>query len=137
MFSDLDEGKILKAIHQVEAHTSGEIVIHVCEKASEDILKSAKNFFRQKRLYHSRYHNNVLIFIAKQNRALAIYADHGIHQLVEPAYWHELVRALQEAFKQKEYVAGLITCIEQIGKLLEKHFPETSGDKGLQEKNIV
>jgi uncharacterized membrane protein len=123
MFLDLDEAKINKAILKVETETTAKIIVHVRPKASRDILKAAQNYFHQTQLSHSQHHANVLIFIAAENHALAIYADHGIHQLVNPTFWHEQVQALQAAFKKGSYNAGLVAAIKQIGTLLQEKFP--------------
>ena len=82
--------------------------------------------------------NAVLIYVATKDRQLAVYGDEGIHQKVGLAYWDFEVKKMISAFSKDDCAAGIVQCVEDIGKALQHHFPyNKSTDKNELPDDIV
>lgn len=123
--SEADKDFIGKAIGEAEKQTSGEIRVYVEGKCKlDDPLKRASELFAELNMFATKEHNGVLVYVAVNDRKLAIYGDHGIHSRVGDDFWNEAVRKMVEIYKNQNTIAdGIIHVIEQIGIALKQHFP--------------
>lgn len=67
--------------------------------------------------------NGVLVYVAVEDRKLAIYADQGIYDKVGVEFWYNQVQEMTAQFKEENYVQGMSVVIAEIGKALTHHFP--------------
>jgi uncharacterized membrane protein len=71
----------------------------------------------------TRDHNGILFFVVPSRRRFAVIGDEGIHQKVGQEFWEKLVAAMSEDFKAGKFNEGLVSGIEEAGRLLRVHFP--------------
>jgi uncharacterized membrane protein len=90
-FLTADEKKaIVAAIKDAEMRTSGEIRVHI-EKTTSGLssLEKAKAVFAKQGMQKTKDRNGVIIYIAYQSKAFAIWGDEGIHHQVGDAFWQD------------------------------------------------
>jgi uncharacterized membrane protein len=127
---DAEEGAVLAAIRAFENRTSGELVVHLCDRTREaDILEAAKRTFERLGLTATRDRNAVLFFVAVGERRLAVLGDQGIHERVGPDFWHAVVGAVAPRFQEARFGAGLVAGIVAAGEALAAHFPPRPDDR--------
>jgi uncharacterized membrane protein len=128
-FSQSDKNRILEAIQEAEKQTSGEIRVHADTKCSGDPVQNAVAQFERLKMHETKDRNGVLIYIATEDRKLAIIGDQHINEKVSSDYWETTKNQLITAFKKGEYVTGITEAIADVGKKLKVHFPYLSDDK--------
>ena len=128
-FSQSDKNRILEAIQEAEKQTSGEIRVHADTKCSGDPVQNAIAQFERLKMHETKDRNGVLIYIATEDRKLAIIGDQNINEKVSSDYWETTKNQLITAFKKGEYVTGITEAIADVGKKLKVHFPYLSDDK--------
>ncbi|MDX2286755.1 MAG: TPM domain-containing protein [Bacteroidia bacterium] len=128
-FSEAEDRAIVAAIRAAEAETSGEIRVHLEDRApGGDAYRRAWQLFGQLGMHQTAARNGVLIYFAIEDHKFAIFADQGIHQVVPPGYWDEIARQMQARFREKEFAEGLAGGIVRIGGYLKQYFPRQSRD---------
>lgn len=88
----------------------------------------AVQVFSDLRVWDTEANNGVLIYLLLADHDVEIIADRGIHAKVGPAGWEEVCRVMEKAFREGRFEEGAKQGIEAVGRLLERHFPKTSGD---------
>jgi uncharacterized membrane protein len=73
--------------------------------------------------------NGVLIYLAIEDRQLAILGDAGINQKVPIDFWNKIKDLMIANFKQGNYTEGLTEGILLAGEQLKKQFPYQKDDK--------
>lgn len=96
----------------------------------------ARRQFLENNLHHTKGESGVLIFIAEAEHYVEIIADRGIDQHVPQQQWQSIVDALTAAIRRGDTQQGLITCIEDCGKILAEHVPAT-GEKNELPNHLV
>ncbi|HYJ64438.1 MAG TPA: TPM domain-containing protein, partial [Parafilimonas sp.] len=82
--------------------------------------------------------NAVLVYVAKQHRQLAVFADEGIYNKAGKEFWDNAVLIMLKEFKKENYAEGLIEVIQKIGHSLKTHFPyDGATDKNELPDDIV
>ena len=128
--SQLDHERIVRAIKEVEAKTSGELRVYIQRgKFEEDALARAQKKFLELGMQKTRERNAVLIFVAPREQKFAVVGDEGIHQKCGAQFWQELVEKMRRHFQQEEFTDALVEAIESTGQLLARYFPKSS-DRG-------
>ena len=127
--SKLDDPKILQAIQQAEARSSGEIRVFVSAKKVTDPVAVAKAHFVRLGMEKTRERNGVLIYFAPRSRKFAVVGDVGVHALCGDGLWQEVAAAMASHLKQEEYTQALLAAIERVGGVLASHFPRQPNDK--------
>jgi uncharacterized membrane protein len=123
-FSKEEQQQMIEAIRKAERMTSGEVRLFVESRCSymDAVDRAAELFFRLE-MDETDDHNAVLVYVAMDDRQLAVVGDAGIHQKVGNEYWNEEVQKMISNFNQHNYAAGLVEIISDIGQALTKHFP--------------
>lgn len=128
--SQLDHERIVKAIKELEAKTSGEVRVYVQRgKFPEEALVRAQKKFLELGMEKTRERNAVLIFVAPREQKFAVVGDEGIHQKCGAQFWEELVEKMRRHFQEEEFTDALVEAIESTGQLLARFFPKSS-DRG-------
>ena len=128
--SQLDHERIVKAIKELEAKTSGEVRVYIQRgKFQEEALTRAEKKFIELGMQKTRERNAVLIFVAPREQKFAVVGDEGIHQKCGAQFWQELVEKMRRHFQQEEFTDALVEAIESTGQLLGRYFPKSS-DRG-------
>lgn len=123
LFTPDDEQRLVEAIAAAEMQTSGEVKVHIDRRCRGDALQRAQELFGALQLHKTQQRNGVLIYIATDDRKLAILGDEGIHSHVESDFWQAEVDLLTEYFGRGEFRDGLLRVIHEIGQKLSEAYP--------------
>ncbi len=127
-FNDDEKTKIVTAIQQAEAKTSGEIRVHIDKTRAADSLRHAKDIFEKIGMTKTRLRNGVLIYINPANKSVTIIGDGGIDEKVEDGFWDGLAYSTAGKFRGGKYIDGVLDAIKTIGDELKTKFPRRSDD---------
>lgn len=119
---------VVAAIALAEKETSGEIRIHMENYCRGNALERAVSLFAKLGMHNTIAHNGVIIYIAVKDRKVAIYGDKGIHEQVHDDFWQTEIQTILNHFREKQYKAGLIKVVEDVGEKLRQHFPFHADD---------
>ncbi len=119
-----DKQMLVQAIQAAEKTTSGEIRVYVESRTKKgDALSRATEIFFKNKMNATKERNGVLVYVAVEDRKLAIYADQGIYDKVGVEFWYSQVQEMTSHFKEENYVKGMSVVIAEIGKETTHHFP--------------
>jgi uncharacterized membrane protein len=121
--------RIADAITDAERHTTGEICVHVTPRCRGDVMKRAVKTFNRLHLYTTKRRNAVLIFIAYEDRKLAILGDTAMNEAVPEGFWDGEVEELTNYLKAGRPVDGLCAIIARMGERLSEYFPGERDDE--------
>ena len=127
--SQLQHDRIIQAIHAAESKTSGEIRVLIERgKLKSDPLEAAQRKFHRLSMHKTRERNAVLIFVAPRVHKFAVVGDNAIHEKCGGEFWQRVVERMRMRFQNEKFSDALVEAIEEIGTVLESHFPKTSDD---------
>jgi uncharacterized membrane protein len=119
-----DKQMLVQAIQAAEKTTSGEIRVYVESRTKKgDALSRATEIFFKNKMNATKERNGVLVYVAVEDRKLAIYADQGIYDKVGVEFWYSQVQEMTSHFKEENYIKGMSVVIAEIGNALTNHFP--------------
>ena len=121
--STIEEQEVIEAIRLAEKNTSGEIRIHLENTFKGDIESRALEVFSILKMHNTRLQNGVLIYVAVQNKAFAIFGDKGINDVVPTDFWKNTKTIIGNQFKSGNYMQGLVDGVLHAGEQLKQHFP--------------
>ncbi|MEI6311392.1 MAG: TPM domain-containing protein [Bacteroidota bacterium] len=123
ILSESERTRLVDAIKRVEETTIAEIKIHIDNLCKDDVLVKAASVFASLGMDKTTTKTGVLIYVACQDRKMAILADSNIHQKVKANYWDDLVAQCINYMKQEKYFEGLNHVLHSLEKDLSSHFP--------------
>ncbi|MCB2149420.1 MAG: TPM domain-containing protein [Deltaproteobacteria bacterium] len=94
----------------------------------EEVEEAAVNGFFRKGLYRTRDANGVLLFISILEHKVWLLADKGIHEKISQDEWNRLVGRVTAGIRKGQGAEAICNAIEDIGDLLQTHFPIKPGD---------
>ena len=120
--------RISNKIKEMEKTTAGEICVSIKEKRSllekrKSVRELAEKEFFKLGVANTRDKTGILIFLLLANRSFYILADSGINEKVPLGTWDKIKDEIQKNFSHGEFCKGIIFGIEEVGKILSKHFP--------------
>jgi uncharacterized membrane protein len=71
----------------------------------------------------------VLIYLAAEDRKLAVVGDAGIHARAGDALWREVSARMVERLRQGTPRAAITGAIEELGRALATHYPRRPDDR--------
>jgi len=80
-------------------------------------------------VWDTENNNGVLIYLLLADKKVEIIADRNINKVVGQEEWQRICLLMQTEFKAGRFGKGVVTGIEEIGLLLEQHFPYTKDDQ--------
>jgi uncharacterized membrane protein len=128
----INDDKVKAAIVAAERQTSGEIRVSVSRFFWGHVQRAAEKAFTRLGMRATRDRNGILFFVVPSRRRFAVIGDEGIHQKVGQDFWDKLVAAMADDFKLGKFNEGLVSGIEEAGRLLGVHFP-FQGEKDVNE----
>lgn len=128
LFTELEKQQIVAAIKEAEKNTSGEIRVHIERKCKEDVLDHAAFMFEELEMHQTELRNGVLIYLAVEDRQLAILGDAGINLKVPKGFWDATRDVMINEFKHGNFAKGLSDGIIKAGEQLKTHFPYQKDD---------
>jgi len=123
LFTPEQQQQIVESIQEAEKNTSGEIRVHIEKKCNGDVLDCAAFLFEKLEMHKTELRNGVLIYLAVEDKKLAILGDVGINLKVPKGFWDEIKDHMVDNFKKGEFTKGLAEGIIMAGEQLEQHFP--------------
>lgn len=142
-FSAHDLDAIEQAIARAEQHHGGQIMFAVEGALSINELwhgktahDKAHEVFLQCGCWDTEHNNGVLIYLLLADRDFVIIADRGIHRYVGKAGWEAVCQQMEQAFRNGQFLQGVLYGIETVGALLQRHFPRSDGNE-IPNKPIV
>src|SRR5207302_6807427 len=128
--SRLEHDRIVQAIRDAEAKTSGEIRVYIQRgKLAGDPLTAAQKKFRRLGMHRTADRNAVLIFIAPRAHKFAVVGDKAIHEKCGDEFWQRVVDEMRAHFQNEKFSHALVETIQEIGKVLASHFPKTATNR--------
>jgi uncharacterized membrane protein len=73
--------------------------------------------------------NGVLVYVAVEDRKLAVIGDEGIHRAVGEDYWRGLVGDVLAHMRDRRPRDGLTHAVGEIGEALARFFPRRPDDR--------
>jgi len=129
-FPPQDMTRIESAIQTSEKKHSGEIRFAIESSLplkalwhNEPMHERALEVFSLLRVWDTEDNNGVLIYLLLADQKVEITVDRNINKVVKQADWDLICHLIEDHFKQNLFAEGVIQGIEEISKLLEKHFP--------------
>lgn len=137
--SEAENKTIVEAIQTSERLTSGEIRVYIESKNPlKGSLERAKAIFFKQKMFQTKQRNGVLIYLALQDREVAIWGDEGIHMEVGDDFWNEQITAMLNLFKSQSVADGICSCVKAVGEVLKEKFPYQEGtDKNELSDEII
>ena len=86
-FTPAQKTAMVAAIRQAEKDTSGEIRIHFENHCRKNVLDRAAQVFADLKMHKTALRNGVLIYVALEDKQLAILGDAGINAKVPDHFW--------------------------------------------------
>ncbi len=124
-----EERAVMEAIGRAERKTSAEIRVVVERRCpGGDPYARAVQRFEELGMTRTKQRNGVLIYVALRDRKFAIIGDEGIHRHVGDEFWQEVRDAMQQAFRERGVVAGIVAGVERAGEALARYFPPSEDD---------
>jgi uncharacterized membrane protein YgcG len=136
---------IERTIRAAEAAHDGQICFAI--EAALEILpllqgrsarERALEVFALQRVWDTEHNNGVLIYLLLADRDVEIVADRGVHRHVGVAEWEQVCRAMEAAFRDGCFEAGVIDGINAVSRHLVRHYPRTrDGANEVPDRPIV
>ena len=124
IFAEQEIAKLKLAIAAAEKSTSGEIRVYIESRCRYvEATDRAAELFLELKMQETVARNGVLIYLATEDRQLAIWGDQGVHERLGNEYWQQRIEEMLNSIKQLDYLSGITYCIEQVGNALSTHFP--------------
>lgn len=127
--------KIETAIAASEMKHSGEIRFAIESSLplkalwnDEEMHERAIEVFSLLRVWDTEDNNGVLIYLLLADKKVEITADRNINKVVGKEEWQRICNLMQAEFQAGHFGNGVVAAVEEIGQLLEQHFPYTQGD---------
>lgn len=104
----------------------------------EAMHERAIEVFSLLRVWDTEDNNGVLIYLLLADKKVEIVADRNINKVVGNEEWQRICNFMQTEFQAGRFANGVVAGIEEIGQLLEQHFPYSKGDDNeLPNKPVV
>ncbi|RKH32502.1 TPM domain-containing protein [Corallococcus praedator] len=124
ILGDAEESVLVDAIRRAEAGHRGEVRVHV-ERTSKGLhpLSRAAHLFEGLGMRHTTKDTGVLLYVAVEDRQVAVYAGRGVHGAALPGFWQEVATSVAQGFREDASLPALVTAVERIGALLRQAAP--------------
>ena len=135
LFAADDFAAITEAVRQAEAATSAEIRVHLERRVHRlplqrpDALRRARKVFAHLGMHLTAERHGVLIYLAIEDRKLAVVGDEGIHRQVGDAYWHTVRDLMIARLSQGRALEAVLAGVAEVGRELARHFPRRPDDR--------
>ncbi len=98
----------------------------------------ALDVFSAQRVWDTEENSGVLIYVLLADRDVEIVADRGLNGRVSPEEWESICRRMERAFGKREFGAGTLAAIAEIGGLLADRLPiRAEGGNELPDRPVL
>jgi len=119
----VDSGRIERAIHAAERHTTGLIRVSIARPFWGSVRKAAERAFVHLGMTGTPDRNGVLIFVVPARREFVILGDSAIHDKAGQSFWEEVAAAMSARIRSGDLTDGIVHAVEAAGRSLAEHFP--------------
>lgn len=127
-FTEAQKAAMVNAVQEAEKHTSGEIRIHFDRHCKSTAFECALQTFAQLEMHKTALKNGVLIYVALEDKKLAIIGDSGINEKVPDHFWDNIKDRMLAKFRDGRVSEGICEAVIETGFQLKKYFPYQKGD---------
>lgn len=127
-FTTEQKETMVNAIREAEKNTSGEIRIHIENRCKKEVLDRASEVFAELKMHKTALRNGILVYIALEDKKLAILGDAGINSKVPSDFWNGIKNQMVEKFKAGEVTEGISEAVLKVGESLKAYFPYQKDD---------
>ncbi len=120
--------QVAAAIRDAEGRTSGEVVVHLAERAQHMPTVEARKAFERIGMARTRERNGVLFFVSVRDHKLAVIGDKGIHDRVTQEFWNGVIHEVEAHFGEGRFGDGLSQGIATVAAELARYFPRRADD---------
>ena len=129
--------RVVQAIAEAEARTSGEIRVFVTHLKCPDPMCTAREHFEKLGMHQTKYRNGVLIFLAPRTRNFAVIGDEGVHAKCGEDFWLDVAAHMSAELRTGKYTEALVHAVEKTGELLAQHFPPDTDNRNELPDHVV
>ncbi len=98
----------------------------------------ARELFSHYRVWDTEENCGVLLYINLADHQVEIVADRGVGREVAAKEWHAVCRTITEGFASGSYHDSVIAALDQLNRLLEKHYPDDGSSRNqLPDKPVM
>jgi len=135
-FTEQDLDAIERAVDESEQHHSGEIRVAI-EGALEPgevwlgktPRERALEAFAALGVWDTDANNGVLIYVLLADRDVEIVADRGFNARVPASEWQAACEDMEREFRAGRFREGAVVGVEDVGKIIARHFPQLPGQR--------
>ncbi len=99
------------------------------KEISQEVEEHAVISFFEEQLYETREKNGILIFISVFEHHVVILGDSGINEKIDLGSWKKMVDHIIDGIKNNHQCDAICEVIEDIGSILQSHFPIRDDDE--------
>lgn len=103
---------------------------------NEETHQMALEMFHKMQVHNTVERNGVLLFVSVLEHRVEIVPDISIDKVVDKKEWKNVIKQMIPELKKSNYELALKLGINEIGKILEQHFPKTDCDKNTIENKL-
>src|SRR6266850_2401395 len=135
ILSEDDLAAIVASIASAEAATSAEVRVHLERRvkrapgSGDPTLARARDIFARLEMHETTHRGGVLIYLAVEDRKLAIIGDDAIHARVGDEYWLGVRDGMVARLREGRAREAVIEAVAEVGRALSRHFPRESDDR--------
>lgn len=135
LFSEADLAAIADAVARAETATSAEIRVHLERRVHRwpgqraDALRRARKVFTHLGMHLTAERHGVLIYLAIEDRQLAVVGDEGIHRRVGDTYWETVRDVMIAELREGRALDAVLSGVAAVGGVLAEHFPRRPDDR--------
>jgi uncharacterized membrane protein len=135
VFSRADLDAIAEAVNAAEERTAAEIRVHLERRLTDgrraptdDALPRAREVFVALKMHETALRGGVLIYLAVEDRKLAVVGDEAIHARVDPGYWESIRDRMVERLRGGAARDAVVQAVQDVGAVLAREFPRRPDD---------
>lgn len=128
---DADFDAITRAIVAAESRTSAEIRVHLERRVPRRLfrrtppaLTRARHVLRHLGMHRAPERHGVLLYLAVEDRKLAVVGDEGIHGHVGDGHWNGVRDRMVEKVRAGAPREAIVGAIEEMGRSLATYYPK-------------
>ncbi|HEV8584696.1 MAG TPA: TPM domain-containing protein [Methylomirabilota bacterium] len=133
--SEADLDAIVAAVRDAERQTAAEIRVHIerrvahgLRRRTTDPMARARQVFATLGMHRTAHRHGVLVYLALEDRKLAIVGDEGIHARVGDDYWAGVRDRMVERLKAGAVRGAVVGAVAEVGATLARLLPHRPDD---------